>query len=217
MRSTPQPAEVVVMSRTYYVIELTPRWLAILLIVLAGLMVLAFVGGYGAAWSVLGGENPNRTTPTDAVVPTPTIASVDVAARPTAPVIPSLATPVPAEPTVTPPPPVASTPAPAPPTATPVPPTPTEKAVALVPVQVSKDFWVQVLASGNRQAIEKAEKRLVEAGFPEASQKVVETNVAGGTTLLKLRIGPFPDRPSADRVMNRMQDAGFPDAWVVKP
>ncbi len=63
------------MSRTYYVIELTPRWLTILLIVLAGLMVLAFVGGYGAAWSVLDGEGAGPTGSPAAVMPTPTIAS----------------------------------------------------------------------------------------------------------------------------------------------
>jgi cell division septation protein DedD len=79
------------------------------------------------------------------------------------------------------------------------------------------ELWVQVLASSRRAAIESARSTLVEAGFPRTNQKVVETIVAGGTTLLKLRVGPFPDRASADRVMARMRSAGFPDAWVVTP
>ncbi len=202
------------MSRTYYVIELTPRWLTILLIVLAGLMVLAFVGGYGAAWSVLDGEGAGPTGSPAAVMPTPTIATVEVASRVTPAVTPSVATPVPAKPTVTPPPGLTATATPSP---TVTPPPPTQRAVALKPVVTSTDFWVQVLASRHSEAIEKAKTKLADAGFPRESQKVVETSVAGGTTLLKLRIGPFPDRGSADRVMNRMQDAGFPDAWVVKP
>ncbi len=41
------------MAPSYYVIELTGRWLTILLAALALVMVLAFAFGYGAAWSVL--------------------------------------------------------------------------------------------------------------------------------------------------------------------
>ncbi len=40
------------MSRSYYVIELTARWLTVLLVGLALLMVVAFGLGYGAALSV---------------------------------------------------------------------------------------------------------------------------------------------------------------------
>jgi cell division septation protein DedD len=208
------------MSRTYYVIELTPRWLGILLVVLAALMVLAFVGGYGAAWSVLGGR-PGAPATTAAVGPTPTVATVDVAAKPTV-ITPSLATPVPAKPTVTPavavvtPKPTAAATAPPSPTATPTTsPTPAGERPAALPAD--EELWVQVLASSRRAAIEQARATLVEAGFPRTNQKVVETIVAGGTTLLKLRVGPFPDRASADRVMSRMRNAGFPDAWVVTP
>ena len=41
--------------------------------------------------------------------------------------------------------------------------------------------------------------------------------VAGGDELHKLRVGPFPDRESADRVAERMRASGFPDAWIVAP
>ena len=40
------------MGRSYYVIELSARWLTVLLVALALLMVTAFSLGYGAAWSV---------------------------------------------------------------------------------------------------------------------------------------------------------------------
>ena len=58
------------MSRSYYVIELSARWLTVLLVALAVLMVLAFGLGYGAAWSVLGdGGDPAQGGPN----PTPLI------------------------------------------------------------------------------------------------------------------------------------------------
>ena len=44
------------MSRSYYVIELSARWLTVLLIALALIMGIAFALGYGAAWSVLTAE-----------------------------------------------------------------------------------------------------------------------------------------------------------------
>jgi cell division septation protein DedD len=78
-------------------------------------------------------------------------------------------------------------------------------------------FWVQVLAASKNDAFPEARKKLVDLGFPVANQKVTATEVAGGNKLFKLRIGPFPDRESADRVVRRMQGSGFPDAWVVVP
>ena len=204
------------MSPTYYVIELTPRWLTVLLLALAALMVLAFVGGYGAAWSVMGdgGEVAERAPQTgEAAVETKV---VEASTGPE--VVQSVATPVPAEPTIVPGP--AQTPSPTPtprPEPTPVPPKPTATATAHAVESAGAPFWVQVLASGNIQAIEKARRRLVEVGFPNANHKVSESRVAGGGVLLKLRVGPFPDRRSASRVMTRMQQSGFPDAWVVSP
>jgi cell division septation protein DedD len=78
-------------------------------------------------------------------------------------------------------------------------------------------FWVQVLAVARRAAVEQAQERIEQAGFPRDNQRVVESKVAGGGRLYKLRIGPFPDRDSANRVAQRMRGAGFPDAWIVQP
>jgi hypothetical protein len=76
---------------------------------------------------------------------------------------------------------------------------------------------VQVLASGNATAIEAARTRLDSLGFPKDHQAVTRGPGPGGQELLKLRVGPFPDRASADRVAERMKASGYSGAWVVAP
>ena len=186
------------MSRSYYVIELSARWLTVLLIALALVMIIAFALGYGAAWSVLTAEQPAgemtalqaAATPTDIpemVIPT---AIADATARPAATAT-QTATPRPPAPTPTTP----------PPTATPA----------------TTDFFVQVLASSRSASVESARTKLEGLGFPRENQHLITVEDAGSPTLYKLRLGPFPDRGSADRVAQRMSAAGFPDAWVVAP
>jgi cell division protein FtsN len=169
----------------------------VLLIALALIMVLAFALGYGAAWSVLKAErSPGE------------IVALQAAATPTPPpeiVIPTAiveATAGPA-PTETP----TSTPQPPQPTATPVP----------TATPASTDFFVQVLASSRSSSVEAARTKLVGLGFPLENQHLLTVEESGAPTLYKLRVGPFPDRTSADRVAQRMSAAGFPDAWVVAP
>ncbi|MCW8985242.1 MAG: SPOR domain-containing protein [Thermoanaerobaculales bacterium] len=182
------------MSRSYYVIELSARWLTVLLVALALVMIVAFALGYGAAWSVLTAEKSvddmtalqAAATPTEipeVVIPT---AIVDATAAPVA-----TATPRPPEPTPTPP----------QPTATPA----------------TTDFFVQVLASSKSASVESARTKLEGLGFPRDNQHLITVEDAASPTLYKLRLGPFPDRSSADRVAQRMSAAGFPDAWVVAP
>ena len=204
------------MSKTYYVIELTPKWLAILLVALAGLLVLAFAGGYGAAWSTLGGSVAAAVV--SDVQGEDAVAEVEIEDSPDSEVVASVATPDPPKPTVAP---VVEAVEPTPtsspePTATPQPTVVPTAPVAPAPPGPSF-FQVQVLASSRIQTIEKARRQLVDVGFPNSEHEVVETRVAGGGVLLKPRIGPFPDHASAERVMRRMQVGGFPDAWVVKP
>ena len=187
------------MSRSYYVIELSARWLTVLLIALALVMVLAFALGYGAAWSVLsssetGGEEMTAlqaaATPTDI----PEVVIPATVARATEPPKPT------------------STPTS---TATPLPPTPTRPAPTAVPA--SSDFFVQVLASARSESVDAARKKLEGLGFPRDHQHLITVQDASAPTLYKIRLGPFPDRSSADRVAQRMSAAGFPDAWVVVP
>jgi cell division septation protein DedD len=187
------------MAPSYYVIELTARWLTILLVALALVMVLAFAFGYGAAWSVLGAhESGPEPAGLAAVTATPTPMEVVIGDPPEQPT----ARPVPTRP---------PTPTLLPPTATPEP-VPT-RATA----ESSEAFWVQVLASEHQDNIERARTRLAEAGFTKERQRVVTESTASGNELYRLRVGPFPDRPSAERVQQRVKASGFLDAWVVAP
>jgi len=184
------------MSRSYYVIELSARWLTVLLIALALVMVIAFALGYGAAWSVLTAEQSEGEMTALQAAATPT--EIPEVVIPTS--VPTSA----AEPTET------STPSP---TATPLPePTPQP-----TPTAAATEFFVQVLASAQQQSVEAAQTRLEDLGFASDHQHLITVQDAGAGVLFKLRIGPFPDRSSADRVAQRMSSAGFPDAWVVAP
>ncbi len=90
-------------------------------------------------------------------------------------------------------------------------------ATAIRNVAPVKDFFVQVLASSKQATIEEARTKLVSLGFPRDHQHLITVQNPGSAALYKLRIGPFLDRPSADRVSQRMSAAGFPDSWVVAP
>ena len=188
------------MSRSYYVIELSARWLTVLLIALALVMVLAFALGYGAAWSVLTAELTQGEVTALQAAATPT--EIPEVVIPT-----SVPTPA-APPTETSPPSPTATPSPEP-TAPPTPqPTPTA---------ATTEFFVQVLASAKQQSVDTARTRLEGLGFAGDHQHLITVQDTGAGVLYKLRIGPFPDRSSADRVAQRMSSAGFPDAWVVAP
>ncbi len=196
------------MAPSYYVIELTARWLAALLVALALVMILAFVFGYGAAWSVLEHEaRPSKPAPAGLPAGTPTPTPVEVRVAPADPVpsatpwLPATATPEPV-PTAIPEPEPTATPRPRP---------------TAVPEAVGEGYWVQVLASTNPDAIAKAQATLEKQGFAADRQLVVRGQDSQGNELLKLRVGPFPDHASADRVARRMQGSGFSGAWVVAP
>jgi len=186
------------MSRSYYVIELSARWLTVLLIALALVMIVAFALGYGAAWSVLTAEQtPGEMT------------ALQAAATPTE--IPEVVIPTAIADATAPPAATATS------TATPPPPEPTPTTPAPTATPATTDFFVQVLASSRSTSVEAARTKLEGLGFPRDNQHLITVQDAGSPTLYKLRLGPFPDRSSADRVAQRMSAAGFPDAWVVAP
>lgn len=182
------------MSRSYYVIELSARWLTVLLVALALVMIVAFALGYGAAWSVLTAEQPAGE-----------MTALQAAATPTE--IPEVVIP----------PAVAEAIAAPAATATPRPPAPTPTTPPPTATPASTDFFVQVLASSRNASVESARTKLEGLGFPRENQHLITVQDDGSPTLYKLRLGPFPDRGSADRVSQRMSAAGFPDAWVVAP
>jgi cell division septation protein DedD len=187
------------MSRSYYVIELSARWLTVLLVALALIMIVAFALGYGAAWSVLTAEQPTGEMTAVQAAATPT--DIPEVVIPTALVEATSARAATATPTATPKPPPPTPTTPPPPTATPA----------------TTDFFVQVLASSKSASVESARTKLEGLGFPRENQHLLTVQDAGSPILYKLRLGPFPDRSSADRVSQRMSAAGFPDAWVVAP
>ena len=196
------------MAPSYYVIELTARWLAALLVTLALVMILAFVFGYGAAWSVLEHEaRPSMPAPAGLPAATPTPTPVELRVAPADPA--STATPELQE-TATPEPAAAEIPEPEPPA------TPRPQPTA-VPEAVGEGYWVQVLASSSPDTVARAQATLVKQGFTAERQLVVRAPDSTGNELLKLRVGPFPDHASADRVAKRMQGSGFSGAWVVAP
>jgi cell division septation protein DedD len=80
---------------------------------------------------------------------------------------------------------------------------------------VKVEFFVQVLASSNSSSVADARTRLEGLGFTRDHQHLITLREPGTGTLYKLRVGPFPDRSSADRVAQRMSVSGFPDSWVV--
>jgi cell division septation protein DedD len=196
------------MAPSYYVIELTARWLAALLIGLALVMILAFVFGYGAAWSVLEQEARPAQAAAAAIAaasPTPTPVELRVAPADPGPIatpwLLATATPEPVP-----------SPEPEPePTATPRP----RRTAA--PEPVAEGYWVQVLASSSADTVAKAQATLQKQGFGADRQLVVRGEDSQGNELLKLRVGPFPDHASADRVAKRMRGSGFSGAWVVAP
>lgn len=189
------------MRDSYYVIELSARWLTVLLVALAVVMVLAFALGYGAARSVMSGDRGEIG-----------MAALQAAAPTEIPevVIPTPLPSPPVEPTAVPEPTAAPTEVPIPAPTLPPAPRPTTTAVVT-------DFFVQVLASSREATVEDARAKLVGLGFPRDNQQVITVREAGSAALFKLRLGPFPNRGSADRVAQRMSAAGFPDAWVVAP
>ena len=186
------------MSRSYYVIELSARWLTVLLVALALVMIVAFALGYGAAWSVLTAEQPAGEMTALQAAATPT--EISEVVIPTA-VAEAIAVPA----------------ATATPTSSPRPPAPTPTTPPPTATPAATDFFVQVLASSRSASVESARTKLEGLGFPRENQHLITVEDAGSPTLYKLRLGPFPDRGSADRVAQRMSAAGFPDAWVVAP
>jgi cell division protein FtsN len=188
------------MSRSYYVIELSARWLTVLLVALAVVMVLAFALGYGAARSV---ASRDRGVPEMAALEAAALSATEIPEV----VIP---TEVP-EPVESPAPQPSPVPTPTPRPEPTVPPTPRPTAT-----QAVTEFFVQVLASNQRGPVDQARAKLRDLGFSDDSQRLIPVE-GGGTTLYKLRIGPFPDRSSAERVAQRMSSSGFPDAWIVAP
>jgi len=76
----------------------------------------------------------------------------------------------------------------------------------------SGPFFVQVFAGRDRGSAEDLVARLERAGHPV--RLVGERE--GSASLYKVRVGGFPSEERARQTMERLRQAGFPSAWVVR-
>ncbi len=72
--------------------------------------------------------------------------------------------------------------------------------------------WVQVAAVSREDTAREAQQRLVRMGF-KSGQVVVQKDARG---LYHVRLGPFLDAESASRVVARLRESGYKDAFLVK-
>lgn len=183
----------------YYQLVASGRQLALFIFAIAGLLLVAFFVGLSvglaerkqleqAAWGPKPGEPLPTPIPTEPplAVPTP------------------LPSPTPevtaAEPTVPLPPTVAPTPTPRP---TPRP--------SPVTVPIAAGVWVQVGAFSSKGDAEGVRHRVVALGFRPEQVKVL----SAGFGKYRVRVGPFPDKESGSRVVARLREGGFREAFVV--
>jgi cell division protein FtsN len=130
--------------------------------------------------------------PADIVAATPPPAVVTSSPEPRAPSPKPAATPTPRPPL---------------PTATPRPrPTATPRPTAV------PQYWIQAVALTRADQAEGVRQRVMALGF-RADQVLV---LAGTGGKYRVRLGPFPDQESAGRVVARLHDSGFPDAFPLK-
>jgi cell division protein FtsN len=73
-------------------------------------------------------------------------------------------------------------------------------------------YWIQVGALSQADQAEGVRQRVIALGF--ASDQVLVLAGTGGK--YRVRLGPFPDQESADRVEARLKMQGFPDAYRLK-
>lgn len=181
----------------YYQLVASGRQLALFIVVVAGLLLLSFLMGLS-----LGLAERQERLEGAAYVPTPML-------PPATPVVtepPSTPTPAPtpemlvSEPTVVP----APTPAP-----TPTPrPTPRPSPVT---VPIAAGVWVQVGAFSSKADAEGVRHRVVALGFRPEQVRVLPLS----SGKYRVRVGPFPDRESGSRVVARLRQGGFREAFVV--
>jgi cell division protein FtsN len=172
-------------AERYFEIVVTGRQLAGLIAGIALLIVAAFGLGVGVGLS-----ERAEGTGAPVAIPTPAWEPVGSAPPPVVETILPEETPTAVAPTATPEPQPTATPRPQP--------------------TVATGRWVQVGAVSRADQAEGIRQRTVALGFKPA-QVVVQAT--GGK--YRVRLGPFPDEQSARRVAGRLQNEGFPGAFVV--
>jgi cell division protein FtsN len=90
--------------------------------------------------------------------------------------------------------------------------TPRPKPAATSRPTAVPQFWIQVGAVSRPDQAEGLRQRVVAQGY-RPDQVLV---LAGTGGKYRVRLGPFPDQESADRVEARLKAQGFPDAYRLK-
>jgi len=184
-------------ARSYYEVVISGRQLVLLLATIVALIAVAFVLGIG-----VGLQEPAPRT-TEAVAEASTTYRQPVG--PVETVTPPAQTPAAAvEPSVPPVVVVPTAPPPAP-TATP------SAAPSPRPTRVAPGGrWVQVAALSSQDLAEGVRQRVVALGF-----QTEQLQVQRGGGKHRVRLGPFLDVESVRRVVARLREQGFSDAFLV--
>ncbi len=208
------------MDEKHFEIIVTGRQLALFIAGVAGAVLIAFGIGVGVGLMQAGTgsgaaaadlppgivSEPLEPYPEgdEGAMEPPAVDAFGMGAEATPAPSPAVATPEPrpTEPAPTAAPTAVPTPAP---TATPRPtPAPT-------PPPLPAGEWIQVGALSRTALAEGLRQRVIALGYRPDQVVVVPT----GDGKYRVRLGPFPDRESADRVLARLHADGFPDAFVV--
>lgn len=205
--------------KRYYELVLSGRQLALLLALFTALLLLAFGLGISVGLLQPGGEEIT-SAPVATEVPGIVVASDKSASQmdqprvqPTA-VLPiseigldATPTPLPSLLEETPPqPPISASHKLAVPAATVAPSPPPKK-----PTQKKTEVWVQVAVVSQKRNAEGVRQRVIAQGFRPTQVRVFRANDGK----YRVRLGPFPDRESGNRVTERLRTSGFPNAFMV--
>lgn len=91
-------------------------------------------------------------------------------------------------------------------------PSPAPQAPPREEAAVPAGVWLQLGSLSQAQQGEGLKQRVIAMGF--APSQVVVFRASDGR--FRVRLGPFPDQESADRVLTRLRTQGFPDAFAVR-
>lgn len=182
----------------YYQLVASGRQLAVFIVVMAGLFLLSFLVGLSLGLAERQERLETAGSGPDAAPPG--AMSVPVELPPSTPT--PLPTPAPQV--------VAPAPTAVP---TPVPTVTLRPSPRPSPVEgpLPRGVWVQVGAFTSKADAEGVRHRVVALGFRPEQVRVLPLTAGK----YRVRVGPFPDRESGSRVVARLREGGFREAFVV--
>jgi len=91
---------------------------------------------------------------------------------------------------------------------------PEAKKAAISPVPASSGFWIQVLSSTSEAEAKKRRVALASKGYRAAVSPV---HAPRGTTLYRVRVGPYPSREEAAKASGVLEQKEKVRTWIVPP